>query len=135
MARNPYQEATSRYNSIREKSGIPTIPPPSTNIPGLPPAQPGPVPFGGQPLRDYQAAHGYEPYTPTNKPTGAAPPVPFGGQPLRDYQAAHAPAPSAAPAGPSPLVSGIQQMIGPQESDPYEAWKAGGRQGARPAGY
>jgi len=168
---------TNIANRIRTAAGIPAqTPPPPT---GLPPAQPGPVPFGGQPLRDYQAAHapaapspvgppppaggatgsgtaqdvngrrqywtgtGWHdtpsqagiPTQPPAAPAGAAPPVPFGGQPLRDYQAAHAPAPSAAPAGPSPLVSGIQQMIGPQESDPYEAWKAGGRQGARPAGY
>jgi hypothetical protein len=109
--------------------------PAGTNIPGLPPAQPGPVPFGGQPLRDYQAAHAPAPTPHT------AGPVPFGGPLLQDYTAGPtpgpppAPSPSAAPAGPSPLQAGIQEMIGPQESDPYEAWKAGGRSGARPAGY
>ena len=124
---------TNIANRIRTAAGIPAqTPPPPT---GLPPAQPGPVPFGGQPLRDYQAAHAPAPTPHT------AGPVPFGGQPLQDYTAGRtpgpppAPSPSAAPAGPSPLQAGIQEMIGPQESDPYEAWKAGGRSGARPAGY
>jgi hypothetical protein len=48
--------------------------------------------------------------------------------------------PPAAPAEPfsAQISSAIQQMPqfgGGGETDPYEAWKAGGRQGPRPAGY
>lgn len=68
---------------------------------------------------------------------GMAPPPQMAQMGMEQYGGLGPSGPPQPAPGPSALQAGIQQAIGgnPQETDPYEAWKAGGRQGNRPAGY
>lgn len=91
----------------------------------------------------YRQRHGYGPVAgPRMRPPTMVPPKPAMGpltptRPSDLTQFVKPPSLSQPAPGPSVLQTGIQQAIGgnPQETDPYEAWKAGGRQGNRPAGY
>ena len=105
------------YTGPQMRPQIPTAPP-STNIPGLPPPPAGGATGSGT-AQDVNGRRQYPSQTaglPTQRPPAPAPPSSQPGQNI--------------------IQQGLQQILGGGgESDPYEAWKAGGRQGNRPAGY
>ena len=141
------------YTGPRLSPQTPTAPP-STNIPGLPPApsptaQPRPTPSGFDYSRanEWRTATGAAPVDPNRNRTDGRTNVFNNNREMFDYRQWATANPSA-PASPAPVAppspqpgqniiqQGLQQILGGGgESDPYEAWKAGGRQGNRPAGY